>query len=113
MRTSPHLPPSTQTLRGGRGRCRGPSAPSRAPRGRVAATGGTAEAWGGVELYGAPGSRSPLVDWYLYECGVEFTLRDPREASNPHPFSQVPALRDGGLEVWESGAILMYVTHAP
>jgi glutathione S-transferase len=34
----------------------------------------------------------------------------PNHPDNPHPFGQVPALQDDdGVEVWESGAILLYL----
>ncbi|KAK3245184.1 glutathione S-transferase [Cymbomonas tetramitiformis] len=65
---------------------------------------------GEVVLYGSPGTRSPLVDWYLHELNQPFEPRPPRDPSNPHPFGQVPALRDeDGVELFESGAILMYI----
>jgi len=65
---------------------------------------------GGFTLYGSQGSRSPLVNWYLYERGIEFEVKEPRDVSNPHPFGQVPALRHGkDVELFESGAILLYL----
>lgn len=61
-------------------------------------------------LYGSPGSRSPLVDWYLTELGVAWEAAPPSDRDNPHPMGQVPALRDGdGVALFESGAILMYL----
>jgi glutathione S-transferase/alpha,alpha-trehalase len=37
-------------------------------------------------------------------------MKSPGDASNPHPFKQVPALVDGdAVEIFESGAILMYL----
>ena len=69
-------------------------------------------------LYGSQGSRSPLVNWYAHEIGLELAMRAPRDETNPHPFGQVPALRDdadadgGELELFESGAILMYLADA-
>lgn len=61
-------------------------------------------------LYGSQGSRSPLVNWYLYEKEVQFELKEPRDVSNPHPFGQVPALRHKeNVELFESGAILLYL----
>lgn len=65
-----------------------------------------------VELYGTQGSRSPLVNWYLHEIGTEYVMREPRDPSNPHPFGQVPAMRDGDVEIFESGAILAYLSDA-
>lgn len=66
---------------------------------------------GGPIVYGHPGTRSPLVDWYLHEVGTPFENRMPNHPSNPHPFGQVPALEDddGAVSVWESGAILLYL----
>ena len=49
-----------------------------------------AAAEGGVELYGSPGSRSPLVNWYLHELDVDFEDRAPSDPSNPHPFGRGP-----------------------
>lgn len=68
----------------------------------------------GPVLYGSQGSRSPLVNWYLYELGQEFEFVDAGTVNRnsvdfPHPFGQIPALRDGDLHVFESGAILMYI----
>ena len=60
-------------------------------------------------LYGTKGSRTPLVSWYLYELNVAFKLGDPRSLENPHPFKQMPAIRDGNIEIFESGAILAYL----
>mmetsp|Transcript_40018 Transcript_40018/g.113411 ORF Transcript_40018/g.113411 Transcript_40018/m.113411 type:complete len:271 (+) Transcript_40018:60-872(+) len=65
-----------------------------------------------IELYGSQGTRSPLVNWYLHEIGCDFEMKDPRDPANPHPFGQVPALRDGNTEVFESGAILAYIADA-
>eukprot|EP00959_Pyramimonas_sp_CCMP1952_P327813 6862984-Pyramimonas_sp.AAC.1 len=63
-----------------------------------------------LTLYGHPGTRSPLIDWYLHELEVVFDFKMPSEPGNPHPFGQVPALTDeGGVEVFESGAILLYI----
>ena len=86
-------------------------ASSRATSGRRATTRATT-------LYGSQGSRSPLVNWYAHEIGLELAMRAPRDETNPHPFGQVPALRDdadadgGELELFESGAILMYLADA-
>jgi glutathione S-transferase len=72
----------------------------------VAASAATSQ---GVTLFGSQGSRSPLVNWYAHEIGLELAMKAPSDAANPHPFKQVPALRDGELELWESGAILSYL----
>ena len=60
-----------------------------------------------IKLYGSQQTRSPLINWYLYEDKIPFEQKPPRP--NNHPFSQVPFLEDdNGVEVFESGAILMY-----
>jgi glutathione S-transferase len=60
--------------------------------------------------------RDLRVRWALEEAGLPYTLRllDFHEAATPayrqeQPFSQVPVLRDGGLTLFESGAILLHV----
>lgn len=60
-------------------------------------------------LYGSQQSRSPLVNWYCYEANIPLTMKAPRPS--PHPFGQVPCLTDnnGAVEVFESGAILLYL----
>jgi len=61
-----------------------------------------------VTLHGSQQTRSPLVNWYLYEQKIEFKQVQPRPTR--HPFNQVPFLTDdGGVEVFESGAILLYL----
>lgn len=59
-----------------------------------------------VHLHGSRGSRSPLVNWYLLEQQIPFEMRPPQSR---HPFGQVPYLVDGSTEVFESGAILLYL----
>lgn len=62
-----------------------------------------------VTLHGSQQTRSPLVNWYLLEQKIEFKQASPRP--NNHPFGQVPFLTDtdGNVEVFESGAILLYL----
>lgn len=62
-----------------------------------------------VTLHGSQQTRSPLVNWYLTEKNIAFTQAPPRP--NKHPFGQVPFLTDtdGNVEVFESGAILLYL----
>ena len=65
----------------------------------------------GVNLYGSQQTRSPLVNWYLVEKNIPFTQRPPRP--NPNIFGQIPCLTDdGGVEVFESGAVLLYLADA-
>mmetsp|Transcript_22951 Transcript_22951/g.52608 ORF Transcript_22951/g.52608 Transcript_22951/m.52608 type:complete len:277 (+) Transcript_22951:55-885(+) len=63
----------------------------------------------GPRLYGNPGSRSPLVNWYLFEIGQDFDFVDASQDRGPHPFGQIPCLVDDDMVVFESGAILMYL----
>ena len=60
-----------------------------------------------VVLYGSQGSRSPLVNWYLYELNVPFTMGN--RIDNPHPWGQIPCLKHDDTVIFESGAILMYL----
>eukprot|EP01041_Mallomonas_annulata_P002999 gene2999-5877_t len=61
-------------------------------------------------LHGSQQTRSPLVNWYLYEKNIPFTQKFPRPSE--HPFGQVPYLTDGSVGVFESGAILLYLADA-
>ena len=62
----------------------------------------------GLTLFGSQGSRSPLVNWALYELDLDFKMGDLEE--NPHPFGQIPCLTDdNNVMVFESGAILIYL----
>ena len=62
----------------------------------------------GVTLYGAQQTRSPLVNWYLIENKIPYTQKPPRPSN--HPFGQSPFLTDdNGVEIFESGAILLYL----
>lgn len=60
-------------------------------------------------LHGSQQSRSPLVNWYAEEAGIP--LESASSQPNNHPFGQVPFLTDddGAVEVFESGAILLYL----
>jgi len=61
-----------------------------------------------VTLHGSPQSRSPLVNWYMIEQKIDFKMANPRPSG--HPFGQIPFLTDeDGVEVFESGACLLYL----
>lgn len=61
-----------------------------------------------ITLHGSQQTRSPLVNWFAAEAGVPITMAPPRPSN--HPFGQVPFLTDdGGVEIFESGAILLYL----
>ena len=61
----------------------------------------------GLKLHGSQGSRSPLCNWYFEELGISYDMAPPKPSN--HPFGQIPFLTDDGVEVFESGAILLYV----
>ncbi len=72
-----------------------------------------------LKLYGGARSRASIVQWYLEELGVpyEFVRLDMQAGENMkpdylaiHPLGKVPAIADGDLHLWESGAILLYLT---
>jgi glutathione S-transferase len=71
-----------------------------------------------LKLYGGKWSRATIVKWYLEELGTpyEFVLLDMEagEHLQPpflaiNPVGKVPAIVDGDLTLWESGAILLYL----
>lgn len=72
-----------------------------------------------IKLYGGARSRASIVQWYLEELGVpyEYVLLDMQagEHRQPsylaiNPVGKVPAIVDGDLQLWESGAILLYLS---
>jgi glutathione S-transferase len=71
-----------------------------------------------LKLYGGARSRASIVQWYLEELEIpyEFVLLDmqAKEHLQPefrqiNPFGKVPAIEDGTIKLWESGAILLYL----
>jgi glutathione S-transferase len=71
-----------------------------------------------IKLYGGARSRASIVKWYLEELQApyEFQLLDmpSGEHLQPdfltiNPFGKVPAIADGAFQLWESGAILLYL----
>jgi glutathione S-transferase len=72
-----------------------------------------------IKLYGGTFSRASIVKWYLEELQIpyEFVLVDlaAGEQLQPnylaiHPFAKVPAIVDGNFVLWETGAILTYLS---
>ena len=65
--------------------------------------------------------RDLRVRWALEEAGLPYALRllEFQEAATPayrkeQPFSQIPVLQDGGLTLFETGAILLHLgEHCP
>ncbi|MBW4671875.1 MAG: glutathione S-transferase family protein [Cyanomargarita calcarea GSE-NOS-MK-12-04C] len=82
-----------------------------------------------LKLYGGAMSRASIVRWYLEEMEIpyEFVKLDMQagEHRQPdflaiNPMGKVPAIVDGDFQLWESGAILLYlaekygkVNHSP
>ena len=71
-----------------------------------------------IKLYGGAMSRASIVKWYLEELQApyEFQLLDMKagEHLQPNfleinPFGKVPAIAEGDFQLWESGAILLYL----
>ena len=71
-----------------------------------------------LKLYGGARSRASIVQWYLEELEVpyEFVLLDMQagehlqpEFLKINPMGKVPAIVDGDFQLWESGAILLYL----
>ncbi|MEH1897290.1 MAG: glutathione S-transferase family protein [Nostoc sp.] len=71
-----------------------------------------------LKLYGGARSRASIVQWYLEEIQVpyEFVKLDMQagEHLKPeylaiNPVGKVPAIVDGDFQLWESGAILLYL----
>jgi glutathione S-transferase len=72
-----------------------------------------------LKLYGGARSRASIVQWYLEELGLpyEFVLFDMQSGEHLqpaylaiNPFGKVPAIADGDFKLWESGAILLYLS---
>lgn len=71
-----------------------------------------------MKLYHAPGTRSVRIVWLLEELGLPYDLElhklgDPAMRSPEylkiHPMGRVPALEDGDVNIFESGAIVQYL----
>lgn len=84
-----------------------------------------------LTLYHAPFSRSSRIIWLLEELGADYQIkqvsirrRDPaaqsrdtdmvgeRDPANVHPHGKVPAIVHDGVTVFESAAIILYLTDA-
>ncbi len=71
-----------------------------------------------LKLYGGARSRASIVQWYLEELEVpyEFVLLDMQAGAHRqpeflaiNPMGKIPAIVDGNIKLWESGAILLYL----
>lgn len=71
-----------------------------------------------MKIHHAPNTRSVRAVWLFEELGLpyelqKYTLGDPAMRSpeylRVHPMGRVPALQDGDVTIFESGAIVEYV----
>lgn len=71
-----------------------------------------------MKIYHAPNTRSVRIVWLFEELGLpyeieKFALGHPAmrtpEYQRVHPMGRVPALQDGDVTIYESGAIVEYV----
>lgn len=71
-----------------------------------------------IKVYHAPQSRSVRVIWLLEELGIAYETEKisftPESMKSPaykkiHPFGRVPAIQDGEVTMFESGAIVEYL----
>jgi glutathione S-transferase len=73
-----------------------------------------------ITLYHSPNSRSASIVWLLEELEVPYQTKivdfrradgtGARDPANPHPHGKVPALADGVETVFESSAIVLFLT---
>lgn len=71
-----------------------------------------------MKLYYAQNSRAVRVAWLLEELGLDYEI-EKFELGHPsmrapeylavHPMGRVPALQDGDVTIFESGAIVQYI----
>jgi glutathione S-transferase len=72
-----------------------------------------------MKLFWAPQTRSIRIVWMLEEASVHYDrvkidIRDEASKANPalraaSPLGKVPALEDGMVKIWDSGAICAYI----
>ncbi|MCU0537284.1 MAG: glutathione S-transferase family protein [Hydrococcus sp. Prado102] len=71
-----------------------------------------------LKLYGGKLSRASIVQWYLEELEIPYEYiqldMQAQEHKQPeflaiNPMGRVPAIIDDDFQVWESGAILLYL----
>ena len=73
-----------------------------------------------IKLFHAPRTRATRFIFLLEELGAPYELKQvnlrrsdgtgERDPSNPHPHGKVPAISDHGVVVFESPAIVLYLT---
>eukprot|EP00884_Botryococcus_braunii_P011802 jgi/Botrbrau1/20622/Bobra.113_1s0047.1 len=71
-----------------------------------------------LTLYTNPRSRGKILEWYLEELGTPYARNELSYEARDHkadwflkinPMGKLPALTDGDLKLFESGALLLYV----
>jgi glutathione S-transferase len=70
-----------------------------------------------ITVYGAPPTRALRVVWMLEEMGLEYEIRpvdfgkrfEDAEFLAASPAGSIPGIRDGGVQMMESCAILEYL----
>src|SRR5262245_16157709 len=69
-----------------------------------------------ITLYHSPLLRSTRIYWLLEELGLPYRLKTLAQTSlksaeylKVHPLGKIPAIQDGDLTMFESGAILEYI----
>ena len=75
-----------------------------------------------MKFYWSPQTRAIRTAWLLEEMGLDYELapidiRDPERPRDPEflaasPMGKVPALIDGPVKLWDSGAIALYLADA-
>ncbi len=73
-----------------------------------------------LRLYGGPRTRSTMIQWYMAELNLPYEYVEVNlqagdnlkpEYLAVNPMGKMPALTDGDLKLWESGAILLYLAN--
>jgi glutathione S-transferase len=71
-----------------------------------------------IKLYAGARSRASIVRWYLEELQLPYEIVQLDMSTGEHlqpsylainPFGKVPAIQDGDVTLYESGAILLYL----
>jgi glutathione S-transferase len=72
-----------------------------------------------MKLYWCPQTRATRGAWMLEEAGVSYErvridIRNPESKNDPafraaSPMGKVPALEDGEVRIWDSGALCAYI----
>ena len=73
-----------------------------------------------ITLYHSPQTRSGSIVWLLEELEVPYETKPvtfrradgtgEKDPANPHPHGKVPALKDDGETIFESGAVALFLT---